>query len=735
MMQYTITGMSCAACSAHVEKAVSALEGVTVCSVNLLTETLCVEGNVSESSIIKAVTDAGYGAFRVDNSSSNAIDNIGKSERTALSVRLSVSIILVVLLMYISMGHSMLNLPIGSVLEGNMRLTGIIQAVLSAVVMLINRKFFISGVISTAHGAPNMDALVSLGSLTSYLWSIYALVTAKYDLLYFDSTAMVLTLVTVGKLLEERSKGKTTDAIKSLMELAPETVTVVRDGNSLILPLEQVMVGDLFDVCPGERIPVDAVVTEGIASIDESALTGESIPINVTSEDVVKSATYNISGTIRCRATRVGENTTLAQIVRMVRDASATKASIAKTADRVAAVFVPTVIAVAVLTAIVWLLLGEDTVYALERAVSVLVISCPCALGLATPVAVMVGSGLGARNGILIKSAEALEMCSKIDIAVFDKTGTLTEGIIHNDEGCSGVPDTADDEIRPESAELVRILRDAGITVFMLTGDKDDKAHVIAEKIGIDNVVSELLPGMKRDVVRLIRRFGRVAMIGDGINDAPALVEADVGMAVGAGTDVALDAASIVLMNSNPMDVAATLELSASTIRTIKENLFWAFFYNVICIPLAAGCYMRLLGLSLNPMIGAAMMSLSSLFVVTNALRLNRVDIHAYKHIHKRTKHIPDADIIAISNMIEELKERYKMRKIIIIEGMMCPRCEAHVVKALETLDAVKEACASHIDGRAIVTLQSEVDDDVLKSAVEDAGYSVLEIMADTNEA
>ena len=592
MKTYKVTGMGCAACQARVEKAVSALPNVTACTVNLLTNSMTVEGTATEAEVIQAVVDAGYDASSEDDSESDAESELTDTETPALKRRLVLSVGFLAVLMYLAMSHQM----------------GYVQLVLALIVMIINRKFFISGFKAVIHAAPNMDTLVAMGSAASFIWSTYTLFTNSGDL-YFDSAAMILTLITVGKMLEARSKGKTTDAIKSLIELAPKTATVIRDGEELIVQISAVRVGEVFLVHPGESVAVDGEVIEGESTIDESALTGENIPVGKKAGDSVSAATLNQAGLLKCRATRVGKDTTFAQIIKLVKEASATKAPIAKSADKVSGIFVPVVIGIALVTLIIWMILGSGLEFALTRAVSVLVISCPCALGLATPVAIMVASGVGAKHGILFKNAESLEITGKIKTVILDKTGTITTG--------------KGDEIRADSKSAIETIKSMGIRVIMLSGDKRDAANKIASEVGVDEVISEVLPADKECVVRELKEHGMVAMVGDGINDAPALTTADVGIAIGAGTDVAIDAADIVLTNSKLSDVVSAIKLSRATLRNIHQNLFWAFIYNAIGIPLAAGCFIALLGWQLNPMIGAAAMSLSSFCVVTNALRLN----------------------------------------------------------------------------------------------------------------
>lgn len=833
MKQYNVTGMSCAACSARVEKAVSKLDGVTSCSVSLLTNTMGVEGDVSSEEVIAAVESAGYGATlkgaerKSDNS--EKADNLKDTETPALLKRLIASIVFLLVLMYFSMGHMMWGFPLPEFMESNHIAMGLIQLLLTAAIMVINQKFFISGFKSLINRAPNMDTLVALGSSAAFIYSTYALfamtnaqlagdmngVMTYMNEFYFESAAMILTLITVGKTLEARSKGKTTDALKSLIKLAPKTAVILVDGKETQVSIEKVKKGDIFVVRPGESIPVDGIIIEGNSAVNESALTGESIPVDKSKGDVVSAATINQSGFIKCEASRVGEDTTLSQIIKMVSDASATKAPIAKAADKVSGVFVPVVIAIAIITAAVWLLVGEGVGFALARAISVLVISCPCALGLATPVAIMVGSGVGAKNGILFKTAESLEQSGKIKIVALDKTGTITKGEpkvtdiiafesddtelmktalalecksehplakavvakadeeglspvevdefkISSGSGLSGVlkgeavyggnlryvseftkiPDTAiataeelanegktplyfvkrnkllgiiavADEIKEDSAEAVKELHNMGLHVVMLTGDNEKTANAVGKLAGVDEVIAGVLPDGKEKVVSKLRQKGRVAMVGDGINDAPALTSADVGIAIGAGTDVAIDAADVVLMKSRLSDVPAAIRLGRATLRNIHENLFWAFIYNAIGIPIAAGLFIPLFGWRLNPMFAAAAMSLSSFCVVTNALRLNLIKI--------RRNNIKTETVKTIE------KENVKMEKTIKIEGMMCPHCEATVKNTLEELDGVKQAVASHEKGTAIVTLEKDVPFETLKKAVEDKGYTVIE--------
>ena len=855
MEQYTVTGMSCAACSARVEKAVKAVPGVTSCSVSLLTNSMGVEGTASASAIVKAVQEAGYGASpkaAAAETPSAELDALADHETPRLKKRLIASLVFLAVLMYFSMGHMMWGWPLPHWFDGNHVAMGLVQLLLAGIVMVINQKFFISGFKGLLHRAPNMDTLVALGSSASFLWSTYALFAmtrAQVDgndalvmhymmELYFESAAMILTLITVGKMLEARSKGKTTDALKSLMKLAPQTATLLREGAEVTVPIAQVKKGDLFVVRPGENIPVDGLVLEGSSAVNESALTGESIPVDKTAGDKVSAATTNQSGFLKCEATRVGEDTTLAQIIRMVSDAAATKAPIAKIADTVSGFFVPAVISISVLTTLVWLLLGREFGYALARGISVLVISCPCALGLATPVAIMVGNGLGARNGILFKTAASLEAAGRTQIVALDKTGTITSGEprvtdILPAEGVSeselltlaasleqksehplakavlayaetetiACPDVTDfaalpgnglsarldgmeiyggnaefiaakasvpAELQAEAARLaaegktplffggagrlmgviavadtlkedspcaIRELQNMGIRVVMLTGDNQRTADAIGRQAGVDEVIAGVLPDGKEAVIRRLQESGKVAMVGDGINDAPALTRADTGIAIGAGTDVAIDAADVVLMNSRLSDVPAAIRLSRATLRNIHENLFWAFIYNIIGIPLAAGVFIPF-GLTLNPMFGAAAMSLSSFCVVSNALRLNLFDLHSTKHDRKpKSAALPAAPVqpAAAENTAEPVsapvvKEDNAMKKTLHVEGMMCCHCEARVKKALEALPAVDEAVVSHEAGTAIVTLNAEVSDADLKKAVEDQDYKVTGI-------
>ncbi len=836
MEQYTVTGMSCAACSARVEKAVSAVPGVTSCSVSLLTNSMGVEGTASAEAVVSAVQAAGYGASLKGASCAPTAaaqeDALADRETPALKRRLIASLGFLLALMYVSMGHMMWGWPLPACLADNHVAMGLLQMLLTIAVMVINQKFFINGFRSLLHGAPNMDTLVALGAAASFGYSTYALFTmtgaqVRGDAaavmqymheFYFESAAMILALITVGKMLEARSKGKTTDALRSLMKLTPQTATLVRGGQEITVPIAQVRRGDVFVVRPGESIPVDGVVLEGESAVNESALTGESIPVDKAVGDSVSAATTNQSGFLRCEATRVGEDTTLSQIIRMVSDAAATKAPIAKVADRVSGVFVPTVIALAILTTAVWLLCGQSIGFALARGISVLVISCPCALGLATPVAIMVGNGLGAKNGILFKTAVSLEETGKTEIVALDKTGTITQGeprvtdvlpaegmtqgallslaaaleqrsehplaravmMRAEEDGLTAAPVgdfralpgngltatlsgetllggslsfvssqvdvprsirqkaealaeegktpllfaqagrlagviAVADVIKADSPAAIAALRNMGIRVVMLTGDNEKTARAIGRLAGVDEVIAGVLPEGKESVIRRLQAQGKVAMVGDGINDAPALTRADIGIAIGAGTDVAIDAADVVLMKSRLSDVPAAIRLSRATLRNIHENLFWAFFYNVIGIPLAAGVWIPLFGWTLNPMFGAAAMSLSSFCVVSNALRLNLFKLHDAgkdKKINRHSKH----------------KEETTMVKTMKIEGMMCGHCEAAVKKALEAIDGVVSAEVSHTAGTAVVTLSKPVENAVLRKAVEDKDYTVTDI-------
>ena len=841
MKQYTVTGMSCAACSARVEKAVSKVSGVTSCSVSLLTNSMGVDGDVSEQAVISAVEAAGYGAAPKGQGISEGAQNMYSSQEEALADhetpvlkrRLWWSVGFLAVLMYISMGHMMWGWPLPHFFDNNHVAMGLAQMLLTIIIMVINQKFFISGFKSLFHGAPNMDTLVAMGSAAAFVYSTYALfamtgaqvngdmaaVMSYMHEFYFESAAMILTLITVGKMLEARSKGRTTDALKGLMKLAPKTATIIKDGEEKVVPVEAVAKDDIFVVRPGENIPVDGIVVEGSSAVNESALTGESIPVDKAEGDNVSAATINRSGFIKCRATRVGEDTTLSQIIRMVSDAAATKAPIAKVADKVSGVFVPAVITIAVITIIAWLIAGQSFGFALARGISVLVISCPCALGLATPVAIMVGNGMGARNGILFKTAVSLEETGRIQVVALDKTGTITRGepevsyiipaegysenellgkalalevksehplagaivrrgsenditpdevtefaalpgnglkarlagsvitggslsyisnlvnvpedmkkqadslaglgrtplLFAEDDRLIGIIAVAD-VIKEDSPGAVEELKNMGIHVVMLTGDNERTARAIGAQAGVDEVIAGVLPDGKESVIRSLKKRGRVAMVGDGINDAPALTRADIGIAIGAGTDIAMDAADIVLMKSSLADVPAAVRLSRATLTNIHENLFWAFFYNVIGIPLAAGVWIPLFHWQLNPMFGAAAMSLSSFCVVSNALRLNLFDMHNAKK---------DKKIKAKNN---KKKENNSMEKTMNIEGMMCGHCEATVKKALEAVDGVSEAVVSHENGTAAVKLEKPVDDSVLRKAVEDHDYKVTGI-------
>ena len=848
MEQYNVTGMSCAACSARVEKAVKKVPGVTSCSVSLLTNSMGVEGTASPAAILSAVQEAGYGASPKNVSASKAsgasadLDALADHETPKLKRRLIASLGFLLVLMYFSMGHMMWGWPLPHWFDGNHVAMGLVQLLLAGIVMVINQKFFINGFKGLIHGAPNMDTLVALGSMASFVWSTYALfamtraqVDGNNELVmhymmefYFESAAMILTLITVGKMLEARSKGKTTDALKSLMKLAPKTATLVRDGAEVTVAIADVQKGDVFVVRPGENIPVDGVVLEGTSAVNESALTGESIPVDKAVGDKVSAATTNQSGFLRCEATRVGEDTTLAQIIKMVSDAAATKAPIAKIADTVSGFFVPAVISIAVVTTIVWLLLGHELGYALARGISVLVISCPCALGLATPVAIMVGNGLGAKNGILFKTAASLEAAGRTQIVALDKTGTITEGAprvtdllpaegvtetelltlaaalesrsehplakaVLADAEAKAItpPEVTDfaalpgnglaaklngmdiyagnaafiqtkltlpaalaqqaeklaaegktplffggagrllgviavaDTIKEDSPEAIRQLQNMGIRVVMLTGDNQRTADAIGRQAGVDEVIAGVLPDGKEAVIRQLQASGKVAMVGDGINDAPALTRADTGIAIGAGTDVAIDAADVVLMNSKLSDVPAAIRLSRATLRNIHENLFWAFIYNIIGIPLAAGVWYPMFGWKLNPMFGAFAMSLSSFCVVMNALRLNFVKIYVNNSKYRIHQKMVSKNVEG-NNKIE--KETGTMNKTVYIEGMMCGHCEARVKKALEALAQVDEAVVSHESGTAVVKLNVDVDNAVLKEAVEAQDYKVTGI-------
>ena len=846
MEQYNVTGMSCAACSARVEKAVSKVPGVTSCSVSLLTNSMGVEGTAAPADIVAAVEAAGYGASPKNAAAQSAApsaDALKDTETPRLKRRLIASLIFWVVLMYFSMGHMMWGWPLPAWFNDNHIAMGLVQLLLAGIIMVINQKFFISGFKSLWHRAPNMDTLVALGSMASFVWSVYALfamtraqvdgdsaAVMNYMMdFYFESAAMILTLITVGKMLEARSKGKTTDALKSLMKLAPKTAVVLRDGQETTVPIEQVHKGDIFVVRPGENIPVDGVIVEGTSAVNESALTGESIPVDKAAGDLVSAATVNQSGFIKCEATRVGEDTTLSQIIKMVSDAAATKAPIAKIADRVSGVFVPTVITIAILTTLVWLLTGHEFGYALARGISVLVISCPCALGLATPVAIMVGNGMGAKNGILFKTAVSLEEAGKVQIVALDKTGTITSGqpevtdllpadgiseqelltmafalekksehplakaILGHAEslhltapevtdfhalpgnGLSAVLDNETliggsmkfissqvsvpaalsqkaeklaeegktpllfarngklagiiavaDVIKEDSPQAVKELQNMGIRVVMLTGDNERTARAIGAQAGVDDVIAGVLPDGKENVIRSLKEQGKVAMVGDGINDAPALTRADIGIAIGAGTDIAIDAADVVLMKSRLSDVPAAVRLSRATLKNIHENLFWAFFYNVIGIPLAAGVWIPIFGWTLNPMFGAAAMSLSSFCVVTNALRLNLFKIHDTK----KDKKIKQATSIEVKNdyNIKEKEQKAMVKVTVNVEGMMCGHCEAHVNEAIKKAFGVEEVVSSHESNTTVFTAPEKVDEDKIRQTIKDAGYEVTGI-------
>ena len=850
MEQYNVTGMSCAACSSRVEKAVSHVPGVTSCSVSLLTNSMGVEGTASEADIIAAVEEAGYGASVKGSagqkvSPSEAAEALADHETPVLKKRLIASVGFLLVLMYFSMGHMMWGWPIPAWFEDNHIAMGLLQLLLAGIVMVINQKFFISGFKSLWHKAPNMDTLVALGSMASFVWSVYVLfamtraqvdgnMDAVMDYMmdfYFESAAMILTLITVGKMLEARSKGKTTDALKSLMKLAPKTAVVIRSGQETTVPIEQVRKGDIFVVRPGENIPVDGIVLEGSSAVNESALTGESIPVDKAAGDTVSAATVNQSGFIRCEATHVGEDTTLSQIIKMVSDAAATKAPIAKIADKVSGIFVPAVIAIAVITTLVWLLAGQTFGYALARGISVLVISCPCALGLATPVAIMVGNGMGAKHGILFKTAVSLEETGRVQIVALDKTGTITSGQpevtdIHPAEGftekelltlalslekksehplaravlkkaealsltaadaedfqalpgngLSGkvngetltggnmkfissrvtVPtslrkkaeDLAEqgktpllfargnqlagiiavaDVIKEDSPRAVKERQNMGIRVVMLTGDNEKTANAIGRQAGVDQVIAGVLPDGKESVIRSLKEKGKVAMVGDGINDAPALTRADIGIAIGAGTDIAIDAADVVLMKSRLSDVPAAIRLSRATLRSIHENLFWAFFYNIIGIPLAAGVWIPIFGWTLNPMFGAAAMSLSSFCVVTNALRLNLFKIHDASK-DKKIKQMVSIDTENPYNENKNEKENQTMVKITVnVEGMMCPHCEAHVNEAVKAAFQAEDVVSSHEKKTTVFTAPERVDEDKIREVIKNAGYEVTGI-------
>ncbi len=842
MEQYIVTGMSCAACSARVEKAVSQVPGVTSCSVSLLTNSMSVEGSALSEEIITAVQNAGYGADlknakQNQHDRTNSIEDTLKDKETPiLKRRLIASLGFLIILMYVSMGHMMWGWPLPSFFNNNHIAMGLLQLLLTIVIMVINQKFFTSGFKSLWRRTPNMDTLVALGSTAAFIYSTFALfamtdaqvkgnadaVMSYMHEFYFESAAMILALITVGKMLEARSKGKTTNALKGLMQLAPKTATLIRDNKEIVVPVEQVAIGDIFVVRPGENIPVDGVILDGDSAVDESTLTGESIPVDKSVGNTVSAGTLNQSGFIRCEATRVGEDTALSQIIQMVSNAAASKAPIAKVADKVSGVFVPAVITIAVITVIIWLLLGQTIGFALARGISVLVISCPCALGLATPVAIMVGNGMGAKNGILFKTAVSLEECGKTKIVALDKTGTITKGaptvtdiipangiteakLLHlayslekksehplahainqraekdavspdevsdftalpgnglsasnngvmlyggnynfissrisipdeikkqseklSEEGKTPLFFSSDDTlfgiiavadvIKDDSPQAIREMQNMGIHVVMLTGDNERTAKAIGTLAGVDEVIADVLPDGKENVIQKLKQKGKVIMVGDGINDAPALTSADIGIAIGAGTDIAIDAADIVLMKSRLLDVPAAIRLSRATLRNIHENLFWAFIYNVIGIPLAAGVFINVLGWQLNPMFAAAAMSLSSFSVVTNALRLNFLRIHDSKRNHK------------INNKQNNItkKESKVMNKTLKIEGMMCSHCEMHTKKALEALDGVTNAEVSHESGTAVVTLEKDIADDILKQAVSEQGYKVTEIM------
>ena len=837
MEQYNVTGMSCAACSARVEKAVSAVEGVESCSVSLLTNSMGVEGNASPEAIISAVENAGYGASLKNGEKVNSNNSVKDTETPKIRNRLIASIAFLLPLMYISMGHMMWNFPLPPFMENNHIAMGLAEMLLAAIVMVINQKFFISGFKGVIHRAPNMDTLVALGSGASFVYStvqlflmtVYQLqgnaekVMACMEEFYFESAAMILALITVGKMLESYSKGRTTDALKGLISLAPETATVLRDGKEVKIRASQVKVGDLFVVRAGESIPVDGVITEGSAALDESALTGESIPVDKTEGDTVSAATISSSGFITCRATRVGEDTTLSQIIKLVSDTAATKAPIAKIADKVSGVFVPVVIGIGLLAFAIWLVVGREFGYALSRGITVLVISCPCALGLATPVAIMVGSGKGAKNGILFKTAASLEETGRMQIVALDKTGTITKGepqvtdiipegidemqllslayslekksehplagavvkcaeersaellesedfrvlagsgvsaVIKNTEILGGslrfisekaeIPDNikkkasalsgegktpllftiggrlagiiaVSDVVKEDSAAAVKELQNMGLRVVMLTGDNRRTAEAIGKQVGVDAVISDVLPDGKEAVIRQLKEQGKVAMVGDGINDAPALTAADIGFAIHTGADIAADAADVVLMNSRLTDVSAAIRLSRATLKNIRENLFWAFIYNVIGIPLAAGMWIPITGWTLNPMFGAAAMSLSSFCVVTNALRLNLFKVHGNSHDKKITP-------VELNLKREEIKEKENMTKTMKIEGMMCSHCEKAVKTALEALDGVAQAVPSHEENKAVLTLTDDVDNALLKQTVEALDYKVIGI-------
>ena len=862
MEQYNVTGMSCAACSARVEKAVNKVPGVTSCSVSLLTNSMGVEGTATASAIISAVEEAGYGcslkgASGQSESASDAEKALEDHETPLLRKRLIASVGFLLVLMYFSMGHMMWGWPLPAWFDGNHIAMGLVQMLLAGIIMVINQKFFISGFKSLWHRSPNMDTLVALGSMASFVWSVYALfamtraqVDGNSQLVmhymmefYFESAAMILTLITIGKMLEARSKGKTTDALKGLMKLAPKTAVVIRNGQEITVPIDQVVKGDTFIVRPGENIPVDGIIIEGTTAVNESALTGESIPVDKAASDTVSAATVNQSGFIKCEATRVGEDTTLSQIIKMVSDAAATKAPIAKIADRVSGIFVPAVITIAIITTIVWLLTGHELGYALARGISVLVISCPCALGLATPVAIMVGNGVGARNGILFKTAVSLEEAGKVRIVALDKTGTITsgqpevtdilpaDGVSETDlltlayalerksehplakavlDKATGLgltaPEVSDfqalpgnglsaslngsaliggsikyistlvsvspslmdqaeklaeagktpllfardnkllgiiavaDVIKPDSAQAVKELQDMGIRVVMLTGDNERTARAIGAQAGVDQVIADVLPDGKESVIRSLKEKGKVAMVGDGINDAPALTRADIGIAIGAGTDVAIDAADVVLMKSQLSHVPTAIRLSRATLRNIHENLFWAFFYNVIGIPLAAGVWIPIFGWTLNPMFGAAAMSLSSFCVVTNALRLNLFKIHDASKDKKIKNPVSEAEKTInnsctpsnkcsdINNNINKKENNTMIKVAVNVTGMMCMHCEAHVNKAIQEAFGVQDVVSSHDAGTTIFSVPEKVDEDKVRQVIKDAGYEVTGI-------
>lgn len=723
MKKFQVTGMSCAACQARVEKAVKSVQGVMSCEVSLLTNSMTVDGNFIDKDIVDAVKSAGYGIKRMDESFDE--ESLSDTETPILVKRLVSSIVFLLLLMYVSMGHNMLKLPLPIFLQDDVKI-GFTQLILTIIVMIINRKFFISGFKSLIKKAPNMDTLVALGSGVSFIWSVYALcmmIAAKklgadtsiwLHELYFESAAMILTLITVGKMLEARSKGKTTDALRSLIKLSPKVATIIADGVEKEVDIESVKKGDLFVVKKGEIIPVDGVIIDGSTFVDESTFSGESELVEKGIGTQVSAATTNMGDTIKCEALRVGDDTTLSQIIRMVSNASASKAPIAKIADKVSGIFVPTVIAISIITFVVWMIKNAPIDFALARAISVLVISCPCALGLATPVAIMVGSGIGAKHGILFKTATSLEITGKTQIVVLDKTGTITYGIV-----------SAPDKIKEDSASAISILKKMGIQVVMLSGDKIEKAQEIALKVGIENVVAKVLPDGKDKVVNELKNLGKVAMVGDGINDAIALKTADVGIAIGAGTDVAIDAADIVLINSHLTDVVALIRLSKAVIRNIYENLFWAFFYNVIGIPIAAGCFIEAFGLKLSPMFGALAMSLSSFFVVSNALRLNLYDI--YKDNNTKIKNPISKNLIeTIINKINMEETDMEKEIIVKIDGMMCGHCEAHMTEAFMKLDGVKKAKCSHVDKKAVLTVTKDIPKDIIEKTVKATGYKYL---------